>query len=119
MDLVISALLSFILIIGGGSAMIFNSKHLATNECGIDVVSKHNKPNELHFSACLDCSGKEISKYTITRQEDKLFVDLYARWSIRVPQGNGEFNYMLPEDVNEIYLRGETPDDTVLVWRRV
>lgn len=118
MNLVISAFLSFILIIGGGSTMVFNSKHLATNECGLNIVSNQNKPNELHFSAFLDCSGKKISKYTITRQKNKLFVDLYAKWTIRVPQGDGEFDYMLPHDVNEIYLRGENPEDTLLIWRR-
>ena len=118
MNIIISAVLAFIITMGGGSAMVFSNKHLATNECGLDIVSKQNTPNELHFSAYLDCSGKKISKYTITRHDDKLFVDLYARWTIRVPQSDGEFDYMLPDGINEIYLRVEKPEDMLLIWKR-
>ena len=95
------------------------SKHLPTYECGLDITAFNIQTKTLHFRVCADCSLREFTKYKITQQEDKLFIDLYGRWpAIFISKSNGKFDYTLPDGVNEIYLRGPNPKDTKLIWQK-
>lgn len=110
MEKIFGILISVAIVLGG-------SKHLPTDSCGLDVTAFDTQTNTVHFSACLAFSG-DITKYTITQQGNKLFVELYGRWHTVFSKFDGEFDYKLPDDVNEIYLRGKNPEDITLVWRR-
>ncbi len=110
MEKIFGILISVAIVLGG-------SKHLSTDSCGLDVTAFDTQTKTVHFSACLAFSG-DITKYTITQQGDKLFVELYGRWPTVFSKFDGEFDYKLPDDVNEIYLRGKNPEDIRLIWRR-
>lgn len=110
MGKIISALISLVIVLGG-------SRHLPTNECDLDVTSFDNQTKNVHFSASLAFSG-DITKYTITQQGDRVFVDIYGRLPTVFSKFDGNIDYTLPNDVNEIYLRGENPEDIRLIWQR-
>lgn len=118
MTTILSILASALVTIGSFTFMVFGSKHLQTDECGLDVNVSNNTSKTLNFTACLANSGKELTDCIITRSKNKLFVDFYGRWFTGFSKFNEKFDYLLPDDINEIYLRGEKPGDTKLIWKR-
>lgn len=118
MNILLSILASILITLGGSVAYIFSSSHLPTNECGLDIIAMDTETKNLHFTACLANSGKELTGFSVTKLGDKLFIDLYGRWFTGYSKFNENFNYKLPDDVNEIYLRGQNQNDLIQIWKR-
>ena len=94
------------------------TKHLPTNECGLDVIKLENQDNTLRFTACLSHSCMKFVKYNVSRENDKIFIDIYGRWFTNYSNFSRSFDYSLPSGIDEVYLRGENSEDIKLIWKR-
>lgn len=102
----------FLSLIGGGH-------HLSTDSCALDVAMAQNQSQVLCFTADLAKSGEEFTGYKITKKDDKVYISLYSNlFNVFSSKFCGNFNYDLPDNVNEIYLCGKNEGDIKLIWRR-
>ena len=98
---------------------IMGPSHLGTSDCGIEKTFVAEQ--KLHLQGHISGSGTKFIKYKVEKSGDKIFIAIYGRYITdfdTITSGRIDIWQDIPDDINAIYLRGDTGDDLKLLWRR-